>query len=246
MKKTKPIFVISLNDKERRFIVQKHLEENELFFSFFDATNGKSLTDSYFQNEFGSTYSNILKRKMNLGELGCLHSHFSIWQYIVKNKINNALILEDDARMTIQKNEFETILDNLPKNFRLVYLGFRGFTLKPLKFKLLLYTYYPIKSLFRNDFNGYTYNELKNIYSKHYNNKFDYAGAHHGSHAYIISLQGASDLLEICKSSIEPADIFIGRYAIQNRGLTFKTKKQVFSPDSNLQSTIHLGLKNRT
>ena len=38
-----------------------------------------------------------LPRKDHLGKCGCFDSHYRLYQHIVKNKLNNVLLLEDDA-----------------------------------------------------------------------------------------------------------------------------------------------------
>ena len=47
----------------------------------------------------------IEKRKINVNEIGCFLSHYSIWKQIINNNIDVALILEDDC---VFKDDFNT------------------------------------------------------------------------------------------------------------------------------------------
>jgi GR25 family glycosyltransferase involved in LPS biosynthesis len=55
-------------------------------------------------------------------------SHYKLWQHIVDHKLNNVLVLEDDARPAMEISEFNERLKNLnvPEDYDLVYLGCFG------------------------------------------------------------------------------------------------------------------------
>lgn len=57
-----------------------------------------------------------LSIKAHLGKCGCFHSHIKLYEHIIKNKLNDVLIVEDDA---VQVNELPT---DYPKD-SLIYVG---------------------------------------------------------------------------------------------------------------------------
>jgi len=67
------------------------------------------------------SYHNI-SMKEHLCKIGCIKSHKSLWQYIVQTKMNNVLILEDDAHLV------DMVPEDLPTD-GMTYLG--GFTCHP-------------------------------------------------------------------------------------------------------------------
>jgi len=68
------------------------------------------------------SYWNISKRN-HLCKVACLKSHYSLWKHIVKNKINNVIILEDDALLISNITDLESNQDGI------TYLG--GLTYTP-------------------------------------------------------------------------------------------------------------------
>lgn len=56
------------------------------------------------------TYYNT-SRDYHLGCCGCLLSHIKLWKHIIDNKINNVLILEDDAIFNKEEFDEEVILN---------------------------------------------------------------------------------------------------------------------------------------
>jgi len=67
------------------------------------------------------SYYNI-SMKEHLCKIGCIKSHTGLWRYIVQNKLNDILILEDDAHL------IDMVPENLPTD-GMTYLG--GFTCHP-------------------------------------------------------------------------------------------------------------------
>ncbi|AAP96480.1 beta-1,4-galactosyltransferase [[Haemophilus] ducreyi] len=98
-----PIFIISLKDSPRKNIIAERLNALGLSFNFFDAIYGKELSKkqlSEINYDFYIQKFNARKR-LTLGEIGCAISHIKLYEYIVKNNINEAIILEDDAIVSI-------------------------------------------------------------------------------------------------------------------------------------------------
>jgi GR25 family glycosyltransferase involved in LPS biosynthesis len=78
-------FCISLErHKERWARMQERFENEKLDVTRWIASTPETLTDNFHNY-------------LSLGERACAQSHANIWRHIVKNNIEYALILEDDA-----------------------------------------------------------------------------------------------------------------------------------------------------
>lgn len=69
------------------------------------------------------SYWNI-SEKNHLCKVACLKSHYSLWKHIVNNKINNVIILEDDALLINDTTYLESNQDGI------TYLGGATYTPK--------------------------------------------------------------------------------------------------------------------
>lgn len=105
-----PIFVISLaRSQDRRTRIAARLQELSLEFEFFDAVDGKDLSDyhhslvDYSFADFRKTYG----RPLSNGEVGCALSHALLYKKIVDENIPHAVILEDDA---LPNTEFAALI----------------------------------------------------------------------------------------------------------------------------------------
>lgn len=88
------IYVLSLKDSERRI---SFYQENEFLSTnsvFFDAIEGRYLQDSYIDNINKATRR--YKRNIGKNEIACADSHIAIYNDIIRNGIEWAIILEDD------------------------------------------------------------------------------------------------------------------------------------------------------
>lgn len=93
-----PVFVINLESSPERY---QHAEQQLLALGLqpqrFNAVYGKNLT----QDEIDACYDKSsnqrsFRRSLSLGELGCYLSHRGIWQLMVEQNIEVAIVLEDD------------------------------------------------------------------------------------------------------------------------------------------------------
>lgn len=110
------IFVISLlRSKDRRESISGQLQSLNLPFEYIDAVNGLEMTpedvrqvchDSYFQKYLDVEW-------ITEGVVAAAMSHKVIYQRIIDNNLDYALILEDDVLLS---EEFPSVLDAL-KNF---------------------------------------------------------------------------------------------------------------------------------
>lgn len=192
MKKTNKfptIFIISLRNSPRRKIIARRLHGLGLKFEFFDAINGKELSENQLNNvdyEFNKLY---LREKLTLGEIGCALSHISLYEKMVNENIEEMLILEDDA---IVSQEFEKIvldiLNKVPSRKEIIFLEhgkakFHYITRKLVdNYRLVRYRYPSKKS--------------KRSITR--------------TTAYIINLSGAKKLLQYSNPIKMPSDYLTG------------------------------------
>ena len=103
-------YVISLNDSKRR----EQWVGTE--YKIFDAVDGSQLAYDCEACDKIVSYHNIRLTPRHLAKTGCFLSHLNLLRYIAKNKIDRALIVEDDA---LQINRMP---EKLPTDC-LTYLG---------------------------------------------------------------------------------------------------------------------------
>lgn len=113
-----PAFIINLpSSKDRRESCLSCLKKANIEGQVFEATYGKDVLAS-LENDPNSPYKDkillteqldltlsfgvkvSMKDKLTAGEIGCALSHLQLYEHIVKNNIEYALILEDDAEVT--------------------------------------------------------------------------------------------------------------------------------------------------
>ncbi|HFT1527993.1 TPA: glycosyltransferase family 25 protein [Providencia stuartii] len=89
------IYVLSLKKSKRRTI----FSQNNLFLSdnyvFFDAVEGKLLPNDYIINI--NKLTKRYKRDIGRNEIACADSHIAIYQNMIKENIEWAIIFEDDV-----------------------------------------------------------------------------------------------------------------------------------------------------
>ncbi len=87
------IFVINLKESIDRWEKYK----NKDIFKRWNATSIDDIIDDYDLQEKLISYWNVRYTKFHFSKCACLSSHLKLWKYIIDNKINDVLILEDDA-----------------------------------------------------------------------------------------------------------------------------------------------------
>ena len=107
-KLTVPVLVINLDrSPERMTAVAKNLTALELPFVRIPAIDGANESDEVLYKNY-SAVKNIKEhyRPLKRGEIACYLSHRKACEYIIKNKLDCALVLEDDAILNLEANEF--------------------------------------------------------------------------------------------------------------------------------------------
>ncbi len=89
-----PVFVISLiSDVKRRAKIKRQLDKLQIPFEFFDAVDAREGLDHLDATQVDLDPS----LHLSLPEYGCSLSHASLYQKMVDESIDYALIMEDDA-----------------------------------------------------------------------------------------------------------------------------------------------------
>lgn len=89
-----PVFVVSLKkDTDRRAVIAQRLAELNIEFTFFDAFNANEKLHTLSPEEVFVDPS----KHISPPEYGCSLSHAFLYKKLVKEQIEHALILEDDA-----------------------------------------------------------------------------------------------------------------------------------------------------
>ncbi len=120
------IYCINLKrSKDRWDYIQKVGREQNIDINRFDATDGKNLSLQKAKNMCSSEYYEMMKNnKSLLANIGCYNSHLNLLKKIHSEKIDNALIIEDDIifpnnfKQLLQKN-----LEKVPSDWDIIYLG---------------------------------------------------------------------------------------------------------------------------
>ena len=174
------LFIVNLpHSIDRKLYMQEQCEKYGLEPVFIEAVYGKNLSEDeinrYCDQEKAKS---IFGRELMLEEIGCALSHKNIYQRIIDENIEYALILEDDAFL---KESILEVLDNIskfPKTWELVLLGHYSGCDNGKEFKSILSYWgaYSLKSSF----------SLCRL-----------AGFGFGTHGYLIHQKGAKKLLKI-------------------------------------------------
>src|SRR3984957_7733491 len=93
-----PVFVINLEKSaDRRADMYARLEPLHIDYSFFKAVNGHALDIDTLPAYDKTRRRLFFGRDLTKGEIGCLLSHKAVYQHMVDNNINRAIVLEDDV-----------------------------------------------------------------------------------------------------------------------------------------------------
>jgi len=109
--------VINLEHRvERRERIEKVLNQLNLKYKFISAIDANSSeVDTYYQRINGLVHK---------AAIACWLSHLKAYQTIVDNRLQSALILEDDVDMEMDiREQLKNIMQYLPKSWEMLYIG---------------------------------------------------------------------------------------------------------------------------
>lgn len=121
-----PIWLINLDSSTDRLAsANERLAQAGLTATRFSAVYGKALSTEEIAVHYDEQANKArFRRPLSLGEIGCYLSHRTLWQRMVDNQIENAVIIEDDICVDPQ---LANILVKIPqlKNWDMIKLATR-------------------------------------------------------------------------------------------------------------------------
>jgi glycosyl transferase family 25 len=93
-----PIWVLNLQeDKPRLLFMRKQLRKLNLDYEVIPAVNGAALSAEERKLYSPEMAVQCSKRELTLGEIGCMLSHIRMWERMLRERIRELLVLEDDV-----------------------------------------------------------------------------------------------------------------------------------------------------
>ena len=227
------IYIINLKkDQDRRVFMTEQMEELWLSYEFVDWVYGKEYQGDEYSPDLSLKYSNELFAP---NVVGCALSHKRCYQKMLSDKVEYAVIVEDDLLINV-KDFWQILEDEIEKNelsFQQYWYSWEYLQLSYNmdKFTNLLYTIYfslylKCKTDWRNIFRYSVYKDFFSqffdyfciIIVRKFKNRFFHWATSAYKHAfvtascYIINTQGATKLLDLSQNIIYSADM-IQEYA---------------------------------
>ncbi len=209
-----PIFIINMpKDKERRSAMQERLDNLEMEGHFIEAVNGREMSDEQIEAVYDSAKrKRYFGRDMTKGEVGCLLSHRKIYEKMVSENIDSAIILEDDV---IFEEDFKKALS--------------GIINSPMKWEVIRFL--GSKKIYKRGCRKIT---------KVGDSRYQFARlptAPGGAHGYLLTLKSAKIMIDHMQFNWLPIDTLQGR--IWETGLeTLVLYPAPLYPDPLEESTI--------
>jgi len=239
------IYVVSLKKSTDRHTVLKERLKGLNYNLFWGVDGSKQnineLEESGLYNHELYNLNRLVKgepaRRLNMGRVGCALSHVNIYKDIIKEKINTALILEDDLIVNkLRIASFNKAVSELPVEWDLLYLGHYGSNSsfsKKAKIKYGLYKFFFLMGLRK-----YEPKKYRKGYPRLYSENLYRAGSHWGTHAFAVTFQGASKILKYQTPITREADNLLAdlcRYELID---AYSLKEHIFFQDDEIASTI--------
>ena len=177
-----PIWVLNLKrSPKRRQFMEHQLTSFGLDFEFINAIDGYHLSEKDLAKYSKEQTVKIIGRELSCTEIGCALSHLLVYHRMVREEIDEVLVLEDDIRITQTLLEILKRRDQFPNDYE--WISFQTTATK-----------YPIG---------------KRIYGKHRACKFLFPAE--SLLAYLITRKGAQKLLRYAYPIRMPSDCLTSR-----------------------------------
>lgn len=228
--KTVVVTVPRFTDRHKR--VKQNLKD--LPFEFFFGADKQQLnyevakTDGTYDDQ-GAKKRQRQGKSLNLGEIACSLSHRNLYATIVEKRWEKVLVLEDDVLPLVENMEdLQAALEELPKDWELVYLGYLKHekVTAGLKIKQFFYKIGSALGLM-----AWTYKMVTNLLPKPYSKHLKIAGFHDCTHAYAISLAGAKKLLALQTPVVYRADDLLSATIMKGELNAFVTEPKFFDQE---------------
>ena len=114
------VFVITTLNSDRVDYISKHLNDNNIKFDFFVATDKRVITENIFVKDGGD-----LSNKNHKSSLSLISAYVSIIEIARISGFKSICIIEDDCYFVKDWNQkIKIFFDNLPNNWDLLNLGY--------------------------------------------------------------------------------------------------------------------------
>lgn len=207
-----PIFIVSLPEAtKRRERIAKIFDELNLPFEFINAVDGRQFDVINHPLYNAPKRLTCFGKHLTGGDLGCILSHKKIYQRMVDENITKALIFEDDI---IFHDDFFPVLEKIltaPIPFDMVRF-FGSPKLERLKFR-----------------------QVYNLTDTHHLDRHN--GMPGGSHATLMTLNGAKKILPHLEHTHLPIDAILGRSWLTKCNW-YTVRPGIAAQDRTLESAI--------
>lgn len=120
-----PVFVVNLESSaDRREFISAQLDKLGIPFEIFPAVDGRKLPQEEVDAGYDAAGSvSFFGRELTRGEIGCSWSHLNIYRRMVEDKIEEALVLEDDVILCDELPEILKREAEFPGDWELMFLS---------------------------------------------------------------------------------------------------------------------------
>lgn len=180
------VYVINMEkDSTRLDKFDTYMKKNGIAYERYNAINGSKVLRDPRLSEYCNTFCTD-------GAKGCALSHRSIWDTMIAHGYKNVFIFEDDAHISDDFDiQFKHIWNNLPKEYDIIYYGC-------------------LFGCSDNSMVNNVYKKLSGYETEALNEDVDKIRGPVGTHAYMISLEGAKKLAD--KPITCAIDLQIGKW----------------------------------
>lgn len=228
------IYVLTLDDAVER---QNNIEQvlKGLNWSFFKATDKRNLYPETFEqdgvyNDARHKLTKRTSRSMKTGEVACSLSHVRMYQDMLENNYKHVLILEDDVLPEPQKlQRFREVIEQLPKDWEVLMLGYYGEKPPTLKYKIQQSVYRLFHRLHLFNWHKVPMKWIDEICLSDYSDDLYTIGKVLGTHAYAVNQSAAKKFIEYQTPVILQADRIFNYYKSENELNAFALKKTMFT-----------------
>ncbi len=148
MKKKLPVLVVNLeHSKERRRHIEKQLTNLNIDFELIKAIDGTKISEKDLELYSKKESIKTIGRELSPGEVGCALTHAKIWERMIIESIEEALILEDDALIGEMLFKILEVREKFPNDWEHINFATDG-RLKP--FGKPIYDIYRVANITRS------------------------------------------------------------------------------------------------
>ena len=208
---------------------------NGLNYSFFYGADKKEfsieeLKAKKIYDEAAAMQHHRYSKPMNGGQIGCAWSHAMVYEDIIKNNYQKALILEDDVMADEQGiNNFTAVINELPQGWEMLYLDYAKNETAPVT-GFLKKTIYHLQHLL--GMLKWNHQMISGLYAKKVSSHIAKAGFHDYTDAYAVTNTGAKKLLQLQTPISFVADNLLAYAATNKIVTTYITLPKIFAQQS--------------